>query len=179
MVLLLLLVIGFFITTGTLGAQVIGAFGLAQYLLWFIAGLTTFISLIVVGILVFMVFTFPKDAVTKILSGAGGIIFLPILLFLLNGYSYTYLWLSYYITSTTVVTATTWAAIGSGYAIIAFAGLFLFARYTSNTNYGTKTIGKKLKVVAEELSDFQKTKKSKKSISKSLADLESGRDAVE
>lgn len=110
MLLLVLLAIGFFITGGTFGANIIGAFGLIIYAWWVLAILVSIIAIVVIlGMTALGADV--KGLSTKagaLLGGSVGFIFAMVLCF----YTYAMLWLSYYIVENTSPVATNWETIG-------------------------------------------------------------------
>mgnify|MGYP003607178239 CR=1 FL=1 len=110
MLLLVLLAIGFFITGGTFGANIIGAFGLVIYAWW---GLSILITLIAIVIILGMTALGAdvKGISTKagaLIGGSVGTLLAIVLCF----YTYAMLWLSYYIVENTSPVATNWETIG-------------------------------------------------------------------
>lgn len=138
MITIALLVIGFLVTGGAFGAQVIGAFSIAQYWLWFIAGLATLIALIVIIGLTFLGGAKAQDEKfsklgTALTAGVGGIVgsFIAILMV---ASSYVQLWLSYYIIDNVPADATSWSELPANitYAIIGFFILVVLSFTRSN-----------------------------------------------
>lgn len=110
MLLLVLLAIGFFITGGTFGANIIGAFGLVIYAWWALSILITLIAIVIV-LGMTAVGADVKGLSTKagaLIGGSIGMVLAIVLCF----YSYAMLWLSYFIVENTSPVATNWETIG-------------------------------------------------------------------
>lgn len=114
MILLVLLAIGFLITGGALGANIIGAFSLVVYGWWVLAGIITVAALFIIFGMTAIGAEIARDNKFKMKGGAilGGSIGL-LLASLLCLYTYFMLWLSYFIIEKTDATATTWDTIGA------------------------------------------------------------------
>ena len=99
MIALILFVLGFLLTSGAFGAQVINGFELMQYWLWIAAIISTLFSVIIIGISAFggvaLLSNYNK---LPMIGGAivGGVFGATLSLFILF-ITYSKLWLSYYI----------------------------------------------------------------------------------
>lgn len=144
MITTILLVIGFLITGGAFGAQVIGAFSLAQYWLWFIAILASMFALVIIAGLTFLGGTKANDEkfgklATLLAGGAAGFIGTLISIFVVAS-SYFMLWLSYFITYNTPLNATSWSELPTDvtYAIIGFFIVMVLSIFKWSSSKGSK-----------------------------------------
>lgn len=131
MFVVLIMVIGFFVTGGTLGANIIGAFDWVQYFWWFVVVLVGILSLAVI----FGASVLSADAFKGIRGGAlVGTTFGMILSVVIMAYSTGMLWLTYYIQSNIIPTVDSWSDLGNNahYGIIAYFGLLLASILSRN-----------------------------------------------
>lgn len=142
MIVLAFLAIGFLLADPVFGLQVIGAFDLLQYWLWFIAIFASCIGILLVFAGGFLGnYLTERMIVYKTLAMAAGSLFGIVLAAFIAGVAYFNLWLSYYIVEHTPVNATSWSVLpdNTKYAIITFGvmwviGLFNASRMKTNQN---------------------------------------------
>ena len=134
MIAAILFVLGFLLTAGAFGTQVINGFDIMQYWLWFSAVFATIMSLLII----FVASVFGGTVLSqygKFTGAAGGMIGGGIVGVLLSGFilliTYTKLWLSYYIIEHIPTDAENFAAFPQeaqhaiyGFIIIFFLGFF-------------------------------------------------------
>lgn len=136
MFVMLLMVIGFFMVGGTLGANLIGAFDIVIYLWWFVVILAGIISVVVIlGSAVL-----GAEAFSNVKGGSlVGSVFGMILSAVIMAYSTAMLWLSYYIVDHIVPTVDNWEGLSSDArnAIIAY-GILLFVSIFKSKFVNTK-----------------------------------------
>lgn len=122
MLVLILLVIGFLITDGALGAQIIGAFDLAQYLFLIVAAVVSLLGVIVLAGSVWKGSELTKNKLVGGLLGGGlGSIIVVIMLM----FSYTQVWLSYFIIDNVDPAATELAMLSSDVKIAIAASIII------------------------------------------------------
>lgn len=136
------LLIGFLIAGGAFGAQVIGAFDIAQYWLWFRAVVVSLFALIPLFggmILGGAVSHDLRGGKLGMLAGVGGVGFLgAILSFVMVASTYAQLWISYYIVDNVNANAQGWSELTQNdkTAIVGFGVLLLIGIYNQTKNKG-------------------------------------------
>jgi hypothetical protein len=126
-------VIGFLVTEGTFGAQVIGAASLMEYWLWFTTVLAS-----IFAVVIFLILAVGGGAITAdsgfgklatTLGGIGGGLIGALLGLVVVGISLASLWLSNYIQHNVDPTVTEWTALAQNdkYAIVALGVLIVIS----------------------------------------------------
>ena len=134
MIVLAILVIGFLLSEPVFGLQVIGAFDLLQYWLWFVAILIGCVGVLLIGTGGFLGnYLTEQMAAYKTLATTIGGILGTIVAVIIAGIAFFNLWLSYYIIDHTPADAKDWAALpdNTQYAIIAFGIMWLIGMFNS------------------------------------------------
>lgn len=130
MLVLILLVIGFLITDGALGAQIIGAFDLAQYLFLIVAAVVSLLSVVILAGSVWKGSELTENKLIGGLLGGGlGSIIVVIMLM----FSYTQVWLSYFIIDNIDPSTTELAMLSSDVKIAIAASIIIALMGTITT----------------------------------------------
>lgn len=137
MLILVLLVLGFFITGGTLGANIAGAFGLAIYGWWFVSVIVSLLALVAIVGFTAIGADIAKSVSTKTGALIGGSIGMLVAA-LICLYSYTMLWLSYYIVENVDQNVDNWNDLSSDIRYATIIQVALVVLFTLKNKFSSK-----------------------------------------
>lgn len=125
--------IGFLVTSGTFGAQIIGAVSLMEYWFWFTSILISIIALILITVFVFGAASLSQDArmgkTGSLLTILGGGTLGTILAAVIVSVQWVSLWLTIWLQKNVNVEATSWETLSqdSRYAVIGLILLIIIS----------------------------------------------------